>query len=415
MDMARVVTCERDEYRFRRKISSGGMGLVWEAESTKKGKHRVIVKEPLIDGDNDQIKIEKLSLEAAILRSINDELNDRNDQAQQVIRDHVVRYVDQLIDPVHPLLVLEFLDGQTVTEAQKGKPLRENLAVQYALNILRVMHALHSRGVIHRDISPDNFVVHPSRGLVLIDFGTSAVIHGSLASTSPRRGRIIFKRGYSAPELLDGNSDERTDIFSVGATMFYLLTGKSPGVFMADPRLGLSKAPHEVNSLVSRRLSEVVRKAMSPEPVRRYQSVPEMYDAVRKGVTEQSAVPTITLGGVVYELVTEVAEIGREHTCDEGCRSAGFTPLQVEVYDPQHFIEKHHVRIWIESSGDCLIQDLRTVNRTAVKGPRNKEFRVLPPLTKEKLENKDTVALAYKPSKGPYVTFVFNSENYRPS
>jgi len=406
--MPRFVRGERDVYRLVRKISEGGMGLVWEAQSNKNRKRHVIVKEPLINGDNDHIKIERMLIEAAILRKINDELTDRTDQAQQLIRNNVVRFVDQLTDPQHPLLMLEFLDGPTMAEAQKGKPLSESIVAQHAFNILRVVHALHLNHVVHRDISPSNFIMNASRGLVLIDFGTSILRRPSNGIDS-RSGRIVFKRGYSAPELLEGNSDERTDIFSIGATMFYLLTGKSPGEWMADPRLGLSKAPHEVNSSISRRLSEVVRTSMSPEPARRYQSALQMYEAVRKNLTMQAA-PTITLEGVAYELVTEISEIGREHTCDASCTSSGFTPLQVKVHDRKRFIERHHVRLWLESSGECLIQDLKTANRTAIKGAGDKEFRILPPLTKEKLRDGDIVALAYKPSRGPYVNFVFNSE-----
>jgi len=402
--MARIVIGERGEYRLLKRISAGGMGMVWKAESTKKKRH-VIVKEPLINGDNDRIKVERLLFEAAVLRKINDELTDRTDQAQQLIRNNVVRFVDQLTDPEHPFLMLEFVDGPTMT--QKEGPLGDSVVTQFALNILRLVHVLHFNGVVHRDISPSNFIVNAARGLVLIDFGTS-ILRTSSSWIGLQSGRLIFKRGYSAPELLEGNSDERTDIFSVGATMFYLLTGKSPGEFMADPRLGLNKAPHEINSNVSRRLSEVVRTAMSPEPASRYLSAMQMYDAVRKSLLSQTA-PTVTLGGVVYELVTEVAEIGREHTCDANCKSLGFTPLQVKIHDKQRFIERHHVRLWLEASGECLIQDLKTANRTAIKSAGEKEFRILPPLAKEKLLDNDIVALAYKPSRGPHVTFVFNS------
>lgn len=410
--MASPIRCERDSYRLLKKISAGGMGIVWDGQSTKDKRH-VIVKEPLINGDHDQIKIERLLIEAAVLRAINDELTLlTSDHSQQLIRAHVVRYVDQLTDPDRPVLVLEYLHGSTMSEAYKGKPLDETAMLQQVLSIIKVVLAIHSKGVIHRDISPSNIILNLNRGLVLIDFGTSIVLHGATSSRSFQSGRVVFKRGFSAPELLEARSDERSDIFSVGATMLYLLTGRNPGDFMANSRSGLTRVVNDVNSNVSTATSEIVRIAMSPNPERRFQSAREMLDAVELRLAKKSRVaPNMTLGGVTYELKSEFVDIGREHTCDGSCRSSGHRkPLQIAISDSQRFVEKHHARVWVAASSQCMIEDLQSVNRTAVKrsGTGEGKFEVLHPFEKKELKDNDVIALAYSSKRGPYVTLVFH-------
>jgi len=385
--------------------------MVWEAEAAKTKRH-VIVKEPLVNGDQDRIKIERLLIEAAVLRTINDELIQlTGDKNQQLIRDHVVRYVDQLTDPSHPFLVLEFVDGPTLSAICKEKPLPEHMAAQYTLTLLQVIDILHSKGVIHRDISPSNIILNPSRGLVLIDFGTCMLTRRSaLGSRSSQSGRVIFKRGFSAPELLEGRSDERSDIFSIGATAFYLVAGRSPADFMPNSRNISIKPVNAVNRQVSTTMSGFIQIAMSPAPERRFRSAAEMIKAMRTQHTvSQSPRPSINVGGVTFELRSPAVDVGRQHVCDGSCKSLGYTNQnQIRITDPQKFIEKHHARIWVDSSGQCYLEDLGSTNRTAVKHTEGTdEFRVLKAFEKEKLEDQDVVALAYGQARGPYVTFTF--------
>ena len=110
--------------------------------------------------------------ESAILRYVNDEMNQPiSDSYQHLIRRHVVRYVDRSEDPITPLLVLEFVEGRTMNDVFREKPLAENIATQYTAILLKVVTALHARGIVHRDISPSNIILS-KRGLVLVDFGT---------------------------------------------------------------------------------------------------------------------------------------------------------------------------------------------------------------------------------------------------
>jgi serine/threonine protein kinase len=403
---------ERDSYELVRKLSEGGMGVVWEAVSNA-GKRKVVVKGPLLDGHNDRIKIERLLMEAAVLRAINDELAEQaEDVNQRIIRSHVVRYVDQLTDPIHPILVLEHVDGTSMSIAHRGKPAGEELAIRYGLDLVRIVKALHSKGVIHRDISPDNLILNPMRGMVLIDFGTSVM--QTSARHSQHRERIVFKRGYSAPELMRGVPDTKSDVFSAGATMFYFLTGRNPADFVSDSKQEYQFCPKDVNSDISASLSEIVRIATTGDSGKRFESAAAMLAALettreRKAKPIQSA-PRIILGGNLIELRGDCVEIGRAHTCDAECKSSGHKiPLQIPIRDNSRFVEKHHVRITIGTSRDCWIEDLQTTNRTATKSSAAPTFEVLTPLTKRRLLDGDTVALVYSPTRGPYITFVFKN------
>ena len=380
------------------------MGIVWEAQSSLG--RRVVVKSPLINHDHDAIKIERLLIEASVLRRLNDE--HPSAEIDELVRAHVVRYVDQLPNESFPFLVTEYLSGQPVNQVYDRKPLGERYAIQQVLALLRTLKLIHSRGVIHRDISPSNILTEGERGMVLIDFGTSIVLNGEMSLRSSQSGRIVFKRGYSAPELLQGNSDARCDVFSVGATMFYLLTGRSPADFMRSSADGLMKMPRDLNSKISIEAFEVIRRAVSPDPANRFQTADEMIRAVEANPTfKEATLSALTIGGVVYELRPGFVDVGRNHVCDAECKTLGFNkPLQVRIVDPQKYIEKHHARIWISPTGECSIEDLRTANRTAIKHGKS-TFKVIPPSTREPLSDQDVVGLAYTQNRGPYMTFMF--------
>lgn len=386
-----------------RQICEGGMGIVWEAEPVD-GKCHLIVKEPQVKNGDRQIAVERLMFESAVLHSINDQMNQqRSDSYEQLIRQHVVRFVDRSDNPAGPLLVLEFVDGKSMAEMFRDKPMEENLAVQYAASLLKVVAALHSRGIIHRDISPTNIILNPKRGLVLIDFGTCQMLRPISGTPLPRYGKMILKRGFSAPELLHGSSDERTDVFSVAAALFYMLTGKSPDFSNSQV---LAKSIQSLNKKVSRTISAIVETAMSPNPEQRFQSAVAMSAAI----DEISAKgPRILMGDFTFELKPGCIDIGREHACDNRCKSLGFKyPPQIRIADPQNYIERHHVRVWLESDGRCFLEDLESMNRTAVKS-RTGRVQILDAFEKVELRENDIVALGYSTTRGPYSTFKFRN------
>jgi len=375
------------------------MGNVWEGRSSSG--RRVAVKEPLINNDHDQVKIDRLAIEAEVLRTLNDE--QASASVTGPIRKHVVRYVDRLRDLSHPLLITEFLVGETAANIFSRKPLSETVAMRQTLTLLDTIDAIHFAGVVHRDISPSNIILEGERGMVLIDFGASIMLR---RGRSGEVERVVFKRGFSAPELLEKRSDFRSDVFSAGATLFYFLTGRNPADFTRSSNR-MDNFQAELGRRVSRAASEIVQMSMSSDPVNRFQTAAAMAKAIDAVVKDKPA-PILVISGQLYELKPGIVDIGRAHACRADCISQGYTkPLQVRIIDNQNFIEKHHARIWIDQSGGCSIEDLKSVNRTAIKHGKV-PFKILSPSVRETLKDGDIIALAYSPKRGPYLTFGFD-------
>jgi len=346
--------------------------------------------------------VERLMFESAVLRSINDEmLRQGSESYEQLIHQHVVRYVDRSNNPAEPLLVLEFVDGKSMVETFRDRPIAENMAVQYTASLLKLVAALHLRGIVHRDISPSNIILNPNRGLVLIDFGTCLLLRPILGIPATRHGNVIFKSGFSAPELLRGSSDERSDVFSVAATLLYMLTGRSPDISNSQ---NLGKNIDSLKKKVSKTVAAIVETAISPDPEQRFQSAAAMAAAID---ATSARGPRILVGEFTFELKPGCIDIGREHTCDRSCRTLGFKqPPQICVADPQNYIERHHARVCLASDGRCFLQDLKSLNHTALKtatGP----FQILNALENVELRENDIVALGYSAARGPYSTFKF--------
>lgn len=377
------------------------MGIVWEAQSAD-GKRHLIVKQPHAKNSDRRIAVERLVFETAVLRSINDELLRQGSESyEQLIHQHVVRYVDRSNSLGEPLLVLEFVDGQSMSEMFMDKPIAENLAVQYTASLLKLVAALHLRGIVHRDVSPTNIILNPNRGLVLIDFGTCQLLRPVSGIPTIRHGNAIFKSGFSAPELLRGSSDERSDVFSVAATLFYMLTGRSPDLSNSQ---NLAKNIDSLKKKVSKTVAAIVETAISPDPEQRFQSATAMAAAID---ATSARGPRILVGDLTFELKPGCIDIGREHTCDSSCKTLGFKdPPQIRISDPQNYVERHHARVCLASDGRCFLQDLKSLNHTAVKsvtGP----FQILNALEKVELRENDIVALGYNTARGPYSSFKF--------
>jgi serine/threonine protein kinase len=386
------------------------MGVIWDAESTGPNRRQVVVKEPYSEARNRRITNERLLIETEVLRSINDEEkgpNERN-ELQRIIWEHVVRYVDHR-DSSEPLLVLENVAGITLGGQNGGRAAGASVALHCTLDILQVVDALHECGVIHRDISPSNIMMNPQRGIVLLDFGTSLYRYGELSS---KRGNVIQKRGYSAPELLDGKADERSDIFSVGATLFFLLTGKSPGDYMSESHI-LLRNPTQVNPGVPQHISTLAQSAMAPNPDDRFQSAAAMASELESCLEGGRTSPCVAISGITYLLSTGSVDVGRKHSCDSECTSRGYrSDPQILIDDPLKYVEKHHVRIWTQSGGLCYIEDLQSMNHSAIRTSKG-NFEILTPSRRVELSDGDLVALAYSQKRGPYMTFSFHARQER--
>lgn len=150
----------------------------------------------------------------------------------------------------------EYIDGLTVSEVIESGTYSENGVIKVILNICDALTALHSLGIIHRDIKPENIMITNDGRIILIDFDASRLYKPYQSEDT----RIIGTTGYAAPEQFGiAQTDERTDIFSVGVLMNVMLTGEHPS-----------------KKLYKGKLKNVIEKCIMIDPNQRYQTALEL-------------------------------------------------------------------------------------------------------------------------------------------
>ena len=382
------VTGNYGTYRVIKKLADGGMGFIWLATSDTG--EDVIVKETKVAGDGcDDIRLQKLRFEAQLLRSIN--------------HPNIVKHVDEKDAGSTFYLVEEYVPGDTMKRFA-GNPAPEKMAKHFSIVLLEALRYLHNPplDILHRDIKPPNIIVEPKRDLVLIDLGgcKKAYMMSDSGLVTP---------GWGAPEqFTTGVLTPACDIYATGALLFFLLTGEEPRFHMKSTG-ALVKLPCDVNPSVSREISDIVATAMQPDVASRYQTAGDMISMLTNGRSVAVGVPHVIVGSMKYKIKGSLT-IGRTHTCTPECTKRGFClPPDVSIDDPPPgvCISRHHAKVFVDSQGDFWVEDLHSLNSTAVG--RRGSWLQLPTGRSERLQDSDVIALAYKDKKGPYRTITFKT------
>jgi eukaryotic-like serine/threonine-protein kinase len=188
-----------------------------------------------------------------------------------------------------PYLVSELLEGKNLRQHMDGSALPQRKAVDYGMQIARGLAAAHEKGVVHRDLKPDNiFVLHDGR-IKILDFGLAKLVyenplnesqtvdHPQSNNTTP--GQVVGTVGYMSPEQVRGQTtDHRTDIFALGAILYEMLSGKR--AFKRDSSVEtmnaiLKEDPEELLDIspgLTPGLERVVRHCLEKNPAQRFQS-----------------------------------------------------------------------------------------------------------------------------------------------
>jgi serine/threonine-protein kinase len=186
-----------------------------------------------------------------------------------------------------PYIVMELLDGQTLERLMHQiRPLPEADALPIASQICDGLQYLHTQGVVHRDLKPQNVMLCSDGSLRIMDFGIAKAAASrriTFGGFSPTMGTP----DYMAPEQVKGQrGDERTDIYSLGAILYEMLTGRVPfegdtAYMIMNARLiGDPVAPRERNPAISEQVEEIVLRAMARDPEERFQSAADMKAAL---------------------------------------------------------------------------------------------------------------------------------------
>ena len=195
-----------------------------------------------------------------------------------------------------PYLVVEYVPGQRLDEyIDDARPSTEARVELFLQLCAGVQHA-HNRGVIHRDLKPANVLVVSSDeqpAVKIVDFGIAKLLGDSTGFTITSKGQVLGTLAYMSPEQLDpslGQVDARSDVYALGVMLYRLLSGRMPhgetgSAFLHSVRGGAVPDPRpltEVPRHMRHDLETVIRKALEREPDRRYASVAQMADDVRR-------------------------------------------------------------------------------------------------------------------------------------
>jgi uncharacterized protein with WD repeat len=206
-------------------------------------------------------------------------------------------------------MVMEYLRGKSLAKLveERGGALGEQEAVGYILKVCEALDVVHKAGYLHRDIKPENIIVCEDGRVVLIDFGAAR------AYMAGRTGRmtVILTPGYAPLEQYaeQARRGAYTDIYALGATLYYLLTGQVP-VSAADRMSGVElKGVREINGRVSRQVEEAVMKAMAMRVEERPQSVEEFVRLLTSPSVGVPKAPKVSVPSVVKGVWREVATL----------------------------------------------------------------------------------------------------------
>ena len=200
-------------YRLIRKLGSGGMGTVFEAEDEAHSRRvaiKLISSEALASGE----ALERFRQEGRLASAVTHP------------RCVFVLAVDE--HRGHPYIVMELMPGTTLQNlVEKQGPLEPADAIARIMDVVEGLRQFHKLGLIHRDVKPSNCFLEKEGRVKIGDFGLSKSLDGGLDLT--RTGTFIGTPLYASPEQIKRDEvDERTDVYSVSATLYYLLTGRPP-------------------------------------------------------------------------------------------------------------------------------------------------------------------------------------------
>ncbi len=252
-------------YRIVEILGQGGMGSVYRAVDENLGVD-VAVKENLFTTDE---YARQFRLEAVILASL------RHPNLPRV-SDHFA------IGDQGQYLIMDFIEGEDLRQRmERMGTITEDDAVMIGAAMCDALTYLHTRkpSILHRDIKPGNVKITPDGNIYLVDFGLAKLVQGSQATTT---GARAMTPGYSPPEQYGtARTDPRTDIYSLGATLYAALTGMIPEDGLARAMDNAQLTPlRKRNSKVSKRLAAAVERAMAVDPADRFQTAEDFKKAL---------------------------------------------------------------------------------------------------------------------------------------
>lgn len=420
-------------YEIVRKIGGGGMGAVYLASDNNLGGVLRAVKEMVqshIEEEQQEKAINDFKRESMILSTL-------DHPSIPTIYDY---FYDG--DECRFYLVMKYISGGDLASRLRSAPegkIDEKSITQWAIQITDVLDYLHNQPstIVYRDLKPSNIMIDGNTGrIMLIDFG----IARSISQKEEKGVTAVGTMGYAPPELFSGNVEPRSDIYSLGSTMFHLLTGADPQSnpllifdFQKNPR------PRQINSQLSDQIEQILMRSVEYSAETRFASASEMRTVL------EDHLANLRTGNVTYGISAAPASISLENqsvfcgfcgqrivATDLFCAFCGakqpiaqqgvhseiysrsvptakliiegtselttpafslqkdenlvgrrdpmsniFPEIDLSKYDPQTKISRRHARIW-RDGGEYLVEDLGSSNGTILATAISDSLRLIP-------------------------------------
>jgi serine/threonine-protein kinase len=406
-------------YEIVRRIGGGGMGAVYLAKDRNLGEAPRAVKEMIeshIDDAQHEKAIADFKRESLLLTEL-------EHPSIPTVYDY---FYDDASERFY--LVMKFIPGNDLSSRLRNAPggrIDELTVTEWGIQVADVLHYLHTRpqAIIYRDLKPANLMIDSnSNRIMLIDFGIARWVNKKEKGVT-----AVGTMGYAPPELFSGQADARVDIYSLGATMFHLLTGSDPQDnpllifdFTKNPR------PRQINPALSTEMERLLVRAVEYKPEHRFQSGAELREALashleklRSGQVSYGLPPGMEMGGETLRVAIVFCGFcgGRIAADDVFCAHCGsrqpnaaggssalaqarataklvvsgtteldasfllqkdsnlvgrtdplsniFPEVDLSRFDPQTKVSRRHARIWREGEA-FMVEDLGSVNGTVI-------------------------------------------------
>ncbi|MGH9553598.1 MAG: serine/threonine-protein kinase, partial [Terriglobales bacterium] len=264
-----------NRFRFETLIGKGGMGVIYKAQDIAL---------------NRAVAIKVLRSQRFLDRNVVVRFQREAQAASRLDHPNVIKVLEfGVLSANEPYLVLEYVDGQSLTRVIRDKHfMAVERVVRLAMQIAAALSHAHERGVLHRDLKPDNIVLTgklPNEQIKLLDFGIAKVLESGVSLT--QTGDIFGSPLYMSPEQCQGHRmDARSDIYSFGCCLYEMLVGTPPFVgtsMLHTMQMHANEQPFSITVArpdVPKELEEVVFTAIAKMPQDRYQNVEELRQAL---------------------------------------------------------------------------------------------------------------------------------------
>ncbi|MBQ2608320.1 MAG: protein kinase [Paludibacteraceae bacterium] len=263
-------------YQIERVIGEGGFGITYYARHLQLGTY-VAIKEFFLSTYCQRRKNGKVTFVEITPDKYEKHLKRFQDEARTLCRlnnPHVVSVRDVFNENDTSYIVMDFVAGETLQhKIEREGAMPYDAAVNYMAQLCEAVEHIHSHRILHRDIKPENIIITPSNNVVLIDFGSAR----SFVHDQEQRHTAMLTVGYAPIEqyTATGKKGNYTDLYAVGGTFYFILTGKKP-IPAADRIVNDELVePRAINPNIPEAANRTIMKALNVKPEDRYQTVQE--------------------------------------------------------------------------------------------------------------------------------------------